>query len=97
TESNSYSSSKRILEKVVKQDGTSQPVPPSDSLRIGTRSSTLDFITSSDSVAGIVSRCSSPILREYTGSFGVTAEHGGSSEILLSFKGLDSSSSSSSS
>nr|GEY24701.1 reverse transcriptase domain-containing protein [Tanacetum cinerariifolium] len=41
---------------------------PLNSLGIGTRSSTLDFITSSDSVAGIVSRCSSPILRESTGS-----------------------------
>nr|GEW97957.1 reverse transcriptase domain-containing protein [Tanacetum cinerariifolium] len=40
---------------------------PSDSLGIRTRSSTLDFITSSDSVAGIVSRCSSPILRELSG------------------------------
>nr|GEU76959.1 hypothetical protein [Tanacetum cinerariifolium] len=67
-ESNSYSSSKRILEKVVKQEGTSQPVSPSDSLGIGTRSSTLDFINSSDSVAGVVSRCSSPILRESMGS-----------------------------
>nr|GFC71610.1 hypothetical protein [Tanacetum cinerariifolium] len=95
--SNSYSSSKRILEKVVKQEGTSQPFSPSDSLGIGTRSSTLDFITSSDSVAGIVSRCSSLILRESTGSLGVTAEHGGSSKIILSFKELDSSSSSSSS
>nr|GEX11139.1 reverse transcriptase domain-containing protein [Tanacetum cinerariifolium] len=38
---------------------------PSNSLGIGTRSSTLDFITSYDSVAGIVSRCSSPILREF--------------------------------
>nr|GEU76893.1 hypothetical protein [Tanacetum cinerariifolium] len=36
-----------------------------DELRI-VRSSTLDFITSSDSVAGIVSRCSSPILREFS-------------------------------
>nr|GFB73857.1 hypothetical protein [Tanacetum cinerariifolium] len=95
--SNSYSSSKRILEKVVKQDGTSQPFSPSDSLGIGTRSSTQDFITSSDSVAGIMSRCSSPILRVFTGSFGVTVEHGGSSEIILSFKESDSSSSSSSS
>nr|GFC62813.1 hypothetical protein [Tanacetum cinerariifolium] len=63
----------------------------------GTRFSTQDFINSSDSVAGIVSRCSSPILRESMGSLGVTAEHGGSSEIILSFKELDSSSSSSSS
>nr|GFA88129.1 hypothetical protein [Tanacetum cinerariifolium] len=37
---------------------------PSNSLGIGTSFSTLDFITSSDPVAGIVSRCSSPILRE---------------------------------
>nr|GEX39255.1 hypothetical protein [Tanacetum cinerariifolium] len=35
---------------------------------IETRSSTLDFITSSDFVAGIVSRCSSSIVRESTGS-----------------------------
>nr|GEX62399.1 hypothetical protein [Tanacetum cinerariifolium] len=68
--SNSYSSSKRILEKVVKQDGTSQPFSPSDSLGFGTRFSTQLFINSSDSVAGIMSRCSSPILREFTGSFG---------------------------
>nr|GFA73532.1 retrovirus-related Pol polyprotein from transposon TNT 1-94 [Tanacetum cinerariifolium] len=51
---------------------------PLNSLGIGTRFSTLDFITSSDSVAGIVSRCSSPILRESTGSsvdkMGVIAE-----------------------
>ncbi|GKE77664.1 hypothetical protein Tco_1543784, partial [Tanacetum coccineum] len=41
---------------------------PSSSLGIGTRISTLDFITSSDSVSGIVIRCSSPILRELLGS-----------------------------
>nr|GEZ47334.1 hypothetical protein [Tanacetum cinerariifolium] len=41
---------------------------PLNSLRIGTRSSTLDFITSSDYVAEMVSRCSSPILRELSGS-----------------------------
>nr|GFD40408.1 hypothetical protein [Tanacetum cinerariifolium] len=94
TESNSYSSSKRILEKVVKQEGTSQPFSPPDSLGFGTRFSTQDFINSSDFVVGIVSRCSSPVLRESMGSLGVTAEQGGSSEILLSFKELDSSSSS---
>nr|GFA75054.1 hypothetical protein [Tanacetum cinerariifolium] len=69
-ESNSYSASKRILEKVVKQDGTSQPFSPSDSLVFGTRFSTQDFMNSSDSIAGIVSRCSSPILRESMGSLG---------------------------
>nr|GEY49384.1 hypothetical protein [Tanacetum cinerariifolium] len=35
-------------------DGTSQPFSPSDSLRVGTRFSTLDFVNSSDFVAGIV-------------------------------------------
>ncbi|GJW69425.1 hypothetical protein Tco_0854809 [Tanacetum coccineum] len=40
------------------------PGPPWD----GARSSTLDFITSSNSVVGMVSRCSSPILRELSGS-----------------------------
>nr|GEZ62211.1 hypothetical protein [Tanacetum cinerariifolium] len=56
-----------------------------------------DFMTSSDSVAGIVLRCSSPIMRESMGSLGVTATQGGSSEIMLSFKELELSSSSSSS
>nr|GEW23814.1 hypothetical protein [Tanacetum cinerariifolium] len=58
---------------------------PSDSLGIGIRFSTTDFMNSSDSVAGMVSRCSSPILRELsgssmdrTGSSGVIAENGGS-------------------
>nr|GEX37740.1 hypothetical protein [Tanacetum cinerariifolium] len=63
-----------IFEKVVKQAGTSQPFSPSDSLGFGTRFSTQDFVDSSDPVAGIVSRCSSSILRESTGSFGVIAE-----------------------
>nr|GEZ78042.1 hypothetical protein [Tanacetum cinerariifolium] len=39
-----------------------------DSLGIGIRFSTLDFSTSSDSVAEMVSRCSSSILRELSGS-----------------------------
>nr|GEZ18404.1 hypothetical protein [Tanacetum cinerariifolium] len=73
--------SKRILEKVVKQEGTSQPFSPSDSLGFGIRFSTQDFMNSFDSVAGIVSRCSSPILRESMGSLGVTAEHGGRTEV----------------
>nr|GFC01424.1 hypothetical protein [Tanacetum cinerariifolium] len=64
--------SKRILEKVVKssQTGTSHSLSDksSDSLGFGTRFSTLDFINSSDSVSEIVSRCSSPILRESSGS-----------------------------
>nr|GEY35443.1 hypothetical protein [Tanacetum cinerariifolium] len=54
-------------------------------------------LNSFDSVAGIVSRCSSPILRESMGSVGVTAEYEGSSDIILSFKELYPSSSSSSS
>nr|GFB85044.1 hypothetical protein [Tanacetum cinerariifolium] len=41
---------------------------PPDSLRIGTRFSTLDFMNSSDYVARIGSRCSSPIPRELSGS-----------------------------
>nr|GEX72155.1 hypothetical protein [Tanacetum cinerariifolium] len=49
-------------------DGTSQPFSPLDSLGFGTRFSTRDFINSSDSVAEIVSRCPSPILRESMGS-----------------------------
>nr|GFD40820.1 hypothetical protein [Tanacetum cinerariifolium] len=76
---------------------TSQPFSSSDSLGFGTRFSTRDFMNSSDSVAGIVLRCSSPILRESTGSVGVTAEYGGSSDIILSSKGFELSSSSSSS
>nr|GEW50531.1 RNA-directed DNA polymerase homolog [Tanacetum cinerariifolium] len=44
-----------------------------------------------------VLRCSSPILRESAGSFGMIAENGGSPEIILSYKELDLSSSSSSS
>nr|GEZ43446.1 hypothetical protein [Tanacetum cinerariifolium] len=40
----------------------------SDSLQLGIRFSTLGFMNSSDSVAGMVSRCSSPILRESSGS-----------------------------
>nr|GEV77885.1 hypothetical protein [Tanacetum cinerariifolium] len=39
-----------------------------------------DFMNSSDSVVGIVSRCSSPMLRESTGSIGVIATHGGRTE-----------------
>nr|GEU38600.1 reverse transcriptase domain-containing protein [Tanacetum cinerariifolium] len=68
----SSSASKRILEKVVKlsQAGTSHLLldKSSDSLGFGARFSTLNFMNSSDSVAGIVSRCSSPILRESSGS-----------------------------
>nr|GEW52486.1 hypothetical protein [Tanacetum cinerariifolium] len=37
-------------------------------------------MNSSDSIAGIVSRCSSPILRESMGSVGVTAEYEGMME-----------------
>nr|GFD61830.1 hypothetical protein [Tanacetum cinerariifolium] len=62
------------------------------------------FMNSSDSVAGIVSRCSSPILRELSGSSvdkmgssGLIAENGGRPEIILSSKESDLSSSSSSS
>nr|GEZ39328.1 hypothetical protein [Tanacetum cinerariifolium] len=71
-EEKSSLASKRILEKVVKlsQAGTSHSLSDksSDSLWFGIRFSTLDFMNSSDSVAGIVSRCSSPILRESSGS-----------------------------
>nr|GFC30044.1 hypothetical protein [Tanacetum cinerariifolium] len=104
-ESDSYSASKRTFEKVV-NSGTSHLWSgiPSDSLGIGIRVSTLDFINSSDSAAGMVSRCSSLILRELsgssmdkTGSSGVIAENGGSPEIILSFQESDLSSSSSSS
>nr|GFA45833.1 hypothetical protein [Tanacetum cinerariifolium] len=71
-EEKSSSTSKRRLEKVVKlsQAGTSHPLSDksADSLRLGTRLSTLDFMNSSDSISGIVSRCSSLILRESSGS-----------------------------
>nr|GEU93017.1 hypothetical protein [Tanacetum cinerariifolium] len=69
-EKKSSSASKRRLEKVVKssQTGTSHSHSSSDSLGIGTRFSTLDFMNSSDSVSEIVLRCSSPILRESSGS-----------------------------
>nr|GEX29830.1 hypothetical protein [Tanacetum cinerariifolium] len=57
------------------------PGIPSKSLGMGIRFSTPDFMNSSDSVAGMVSRCSSPILRELSGtsmdktsSLGVIAE-----------------------
>nr|GFD42072.1 hypothetical protein [Tanacetum cinerariifolium] len=77
---------------------------PSDSLGIGIRVSTPDFMNSSDSVPGMVSRCSSPILRELsgssvdmTGSSGVIAKNRGSPEMILSSKESDLSSSSSSS
>nr|GEZ29265.1 hypothetical protein [Tanacetum cinerariifolium] len=46
---------------------------PSNSLGFGTRFSTLDFMNSSDFVAGTMSRCSSPILRELSGSLGMIA------------------------
>nr|GFC58510.1 hypothetical protein [Tanacetum cinerariifolium]GFC60018.1 hypothetical protein [Tanacetum cinerariifolium] len=76
----------------------------SDSLGIGIRVSTPDFMNSSDSVTGMVSRSSCPILRELsgssvdrTGSSGVMPENEGSSEIILSSKESDLSSSSSSS
>nr|GEW57640.1 hypothetical protein [Tanacetum cinerariifolium] len=69
-------SSKIGFEKVVKTGedsslmGTSHLLSSSKvtsySLQIGTRFLTLDFITSSDSVSGIVLRCSSSILREYS-------------------------------
>nr|GFA56237.1 hypothetical protein [Tanacetum cinerariifolium] len=85
------------LLKVVKQASTSQPFLPLDSLGFGTRFSTRDIMNSSDSVAEIVSRCSSPILRESTGSVGVTTEYKGSSDIILSSKEFELSSSSSSS
>nr|GEX49236.1 reverse transcriptase domain-containing protein [Tanacetum cinerariifolium] len=39
-----------------------------ESLKLGIRFSTPDFMNSFDSVAGMVSRCSSPILRELSGS-----------------------------
>nr|GFD26769.1 hypothetical protein [Tanacetum cinerariifolium] len=80
------------------------PGIPSDSLGIGIRFSTPDFMNSSDFIAGMVSRCSSPILRELsgssmgrTGSSDVIAENGRSLEIILSSKESDLSSSSSSS
>nr|GEY19130.1 hypothetical protein [Tanacetum cinerariifolium] len=66
-EEKSSSASKRRLEKVVKssQAGTSHSLSSSDSLGLGTRFSTLDFMNSSDSVFRIVSTCSSPILRVF--------------------------------
>ncbi|GJX33616.1 hypothetical protein Tco_0243471 [Tanacetum coccineum] len=58
----------------------SLPDVSSDSLGIGTRSSTLDFITSSDSFSGIVLSSSFPIMREPSGSkvgkIGVIAKDG---------------------
>nr|GEX02395.1 uncharacterized mitochondrial protein AtMg00810-like [Tanacetum cinerariifolium] len=82
TESNSYSASKRIFEKVVKQAGKSQPFSPSDSLGFGTRFSALNFMNSSDSVAGIVSRCSSPIMRESTVSLDTYQEASDAADAL---------------
>nr|GFC74283.1 hypothetical protein [Tanacetum cinerariifolium] len=71
-EEKSSSASKRRLEKVVKssQASTSHSLldKSSDLLGLGTRVSTLDFMNSFDSVSGIVSRCSFPILRESSGS-----------------------------
>nr|GEY96790.1 reverse transcriptase domain-containing protein [Tanacetum cinerariifolium] len=74
--SDPYLASKRTFEKVVKASkaGISHLDSPSDSLGFGTRFSTQDFMNSSNFVAGIVSRCSSPILRESTGSLGVIEE-----------------------
>nr|GFA01154.1 hypothetical protein [Tanacetum cinerariifolium] len=68
-EEKSSSASKRRLEKVVKssQAGTSHSCSLSDSLGLRIRFSTLDFMNSSDSVFEIMSRCSSPILRESSG------------------------------
>nr|GEY21564.1 hypothetical protein [Tanacetum cinerariifolium] len=65
-EEKSSSASKRRLDKVVKssQSGTSQSCSSSDSLGFGTRFLTLDFMNSSDSFSGIVSRCSSLMMRE---------------------------------
>nr|GFA55937.1 hypothetical protein [Tanacetum cinerariifolium] len=62
--------SKRRLEKVVKssQAGTSHSLLSSDSLGFGIRFLTLDFMNSFDSISGMVSRCSFPILRESSGS-----------------------------
>ncbi|GKB43488.1 hypothetical protein Tco_0888430 [Tanacetum coccineum] len=66
-EEKSLSTSKRGLEKIVEssQTGILHLLLISDkssySLGVGTRFSTLDFINSSDSVSGIVSRCSSPV------------------------------------
>ncbi|GKG41186.1 hypothetical protein Tco_0470398, partial [Tanacetum coccineum] len=51
-----------------KSHSLSLPDVSSDSLGIETRSSTLDFITSSDSLSGIVLRSSSPMMRESSGS-----------------------------
>ncbi|GKG00719.1 hypothetical protein Tco_0302409, partial [Tanacetum coccineum] len=52
----------------------------------------------SDSVSGIVLRCSSSIMRESIfGESGVIATHGGSQDIMISFMGIELSSSSSSS
>nr|GEZ74809.1 hypothetical protein [Tanacetum cinerariifolium] len=72
TEEKSSSASKRILEKVVKssQVGTSHSLSDksSDSLGLGTRFLTLNFMKSSASVFRMVSRYSSPILRESSGS-----------------------------
>nr|GEW42495.1 hypothetical protein [Tanacetum cinerariifolium] len=71
-EEKSSSASKRRLDKVVKssQAATSHSLSDksSDSLGFGTRFLTLDFTNSSDSVSGIVSKCSSPILRVSSGS-----------------------------
>nr|GFC24971.1 hypothetical protein [Tanacetum cinerariifolium] len=66
------SASKRRFEKVVKssQAGTSHSLSDKslDSLGLVTRFSTLDFMNSSDFVARMVSRFSSPIVRESSGS-----------------------------
>nr|GEV73110.1 ribonuclease H-like domain-containing protein [Tanacetum cinerariifolium] len=81
-EKKSLSASKRRLEKVVKssQMSTSHSHSSSDSLGIRTRFSTLDFMNSSDSVFEIVLRCSSPILRESSGStVGLNDEEEGTS------------------
>nr|GEZ86113.1 hypothetical protein [Tanacetum cinerariifolium] len=71
----------------------------SDSLGFRTRFLTLDFMNSSDSFSGIVSRCLSPMIRESLGSLvdrtGVITIHGGSSEIIISLNGVELSSSSS--
>nr|GEZ65001.1 hypothetical protein [Tanacetum cinerariifolium] len=71
-EEKSSSASKRRLEKVVKSLQADTSHSPSDkssnSLGFGTRFLTLDFMNSSDSISGIVSRCSSPILKESLGS-----------------------------
>nr|GEX12018.1 hypothetical protein [Tanacetum cinerariifolium] len=73
-EEKSSSTSKRRLEKVVKssQAGSSHSLSDksSYSLGFGTRFSTLDFMSSSDSVVRMVSRCSSPILRDLGSTVG---------------------------